>query len=84
MASQKLNPARQSPILFQWLKPGLALAFGIALVIVVNIKSNRQNEMSKLVIAESPEMVLNFKNIELMADAGVLSEEDWKKIGGER
>jgi hypothetical protein len=82
MASKKLGSAQQSSSLAQWLKPSLTLAFGIALVIVINIYSNRQNEMAKAIITESPEMVLHYKDIELMADAGALSEEDWKKIEG--
>lgn len=82
MAEKELGSGAQSSSSTQWLKPGLTLAFGITLVIVVNIYTNRRYESGKTIITESPEMVLHYKEIELMADAGALSEEDWKKIEG--
>lgn len=80
MASKKLKPDVEPSLLSQWLKPSLAIAFSVALVIIINIKSNNRNNTNKLLLTESPEMVLNYKDIELMADAGALSEEDWKRI----
>lgn len=83
MASKKLASAEQSSAPSRWLKPGLTLAFGVALVVVVNTARQR-NKLEKLIITESPEMMLHYENIELMADAGALSEEDWKKIEGNK
>jgi len=83
MASKKLGSAKQSSILSRWLKPSLTLAFGVALVLVVN-STRQRNELGKLIITESPEMVLHYKDIELMSEAGALSEEDWKKIEGNK
>jgi hypothetical protein len=81
MASKKLGVKTESSPWSSWLKPSLVFACGVLLVTVINIKSHKQNEMDKLAMNESAEMVLNYKNIELMADAGSLSEEDWIKLG---
>lgn len=81
MASRKLGANEKT---FSWsvfLKPSLVLAGSALLITVINIKSHKHNDLEKLVINEPAEMVLNYNNIELMADAGSLSEEDWKKIG---
>lgn len=81
MAAKKLGTRTESYSVATWLKPSLAFASGILLVTIIIIKFQHQNELDKLAMNESAEMVLNYKNIELMADAGSLSEEDWKKIG---
>jgi hypothetical protein len=81
MASKKLVAKDNA---FTWsalLKPSLVLAGSALLITIINIKSHKQNDMEKLVMTEPAEMVLNYSNIELMADAGSLSEDDWKKIG---
>lgn len=81
MASCELKKNSDNSHVFQWLRPGLAMAFGVVLITVVNVKYYRPREISKLEVIDPPEMVLNYKNIELMADAGKLSEEDWERIG---
>jgi hypothetical protein len=81
IASEKLSVRAESFSWSTWLKPSLAFACAAVLITMINIKSHHQNEVDKLAMNESAEMVLNYKNIELMADAGSLSEEDWKKIG---
>jgi hypothetical protein len=37
-----------------------------------------------MVINESPEMIMNYKNMELMVATADLSDEDWDKIEGIR
>lgn len=82
MASKKLNSSIKLNALNQWWKPGLALALGISLVIVVNIKNKRHSEIENYTISESPEMLMHYKDIELMSNVGEFSEEDWGKIEG--
>lgn len=71
------NPAR----LLNWKISGVAVFASIALVIIL---MNRTPVMQSgdMMLAESPEMILNYNEIELMADASQLSESDWAKING--
>jgi len=64
------------------LKPGLALALSLAFLIVLNNKFNPQTKGNNQLLSfnESPEMILNYKDIELMAAVGSLNDQDWKKI----
>ena len=84
MAALKLIPLKRKSVFSKWLKPGLIATCTISFMIIVGLRINKQSEMSLLSMNDSPEMILNYKSIELMADAGKLSEEDWIKIEGKK
>lgn len=84
MAALKLIPLKRKSIFSKWLKPGLIIIFSMSFIIIFGLRINKQSAMSLLSMNDSPEMILNYKNIELMADAGNLSEEDWIKIEGKK
>jgi hypothetical protein len=58
------------------------LSMSMAMIAIVfsmtfNKKINHENTSF---IAESQELILNYQDMELMADASTLSDDDWKKI----
>ncbi len=79
LASEKLQSHKNHA---EWLY--LASGFTTCLIVFLTISGyfNHQQNFNKQVINESPEMILNFNSIEMMADASVLSENEWKKIEG--
>ncbi len=66
----------------KWLNPGVAFALSLTFIFILNNKFHYQllRNDQLLSLSESPEMILNYKDIELMAAVGNLSEQDWKKI----
>ncbi len=69
---------------YNWKLTGFAVSASIALAIVLTFKLHEINESKKMVINESPEMIMNYKNMELMVATADLSDEDWDKIEGIR
>lgn len=69
------------PFLFDWKISSIAVLASVALLVVLINKGTRP-QPSLMMITESPEMVLNYNEIELMADASKLTEADWAKING--
>lgn len=67
--------------LFNWKISGVA-AFASIVLIITLMNRTPVKQTGDMMMAESPEMLLNYKEIELMADASQLSETDWAKING--
>ncbi len=61
-----------------------ALALTVAVVMVVMINKNPPSQPGSAIISEAPEMILNYNEIELMADASQLSDADWARINGQK
>ncbi|MDO9181897.1 MAG: hypothetical protein Q7U04_05795 [Bacteriovorax sp.] len=70
----------KSNIFSRWLPITLSLAATALVILTFNIYNSKK--IDSQAFTESPEMLLNFKRIELMADASELSEVEWKKIEG--
>jgi hypothetical protein len=51
----------------------------IAIVFSMTFNKKINTEQTNF-IAESQELILNYQDMELMADASTLNEDDWKKI----
>lgn len=66
-------------VFFSWKFSGAVALATVALLVVLVNKSPLQGPGNAL-ISESPEMILNYNDIELMADASTLSDEDWARI----
>jgi hypothetical protein len=79
------KPAEEKSIFLNWKLSGFLTLATLAVVIVL---MNKQPliQKSSLVMMEndSPEMILNYKDIELMADASDLSEAEWARINSKR
>jgi hypothetical protein len=69
-------------------KPWIVLTSAIAACLIIFLTSNtyinQQKKMSSIVMTEAPEMILNFDQIELMADSSGLSESEWQKVEGSK
>lgn len=79
MAERKLNQIaghkRQNFFHFLGFSSSLLL-----LVVSINVLTNTKSNTLSLI--EPPEMIMNYNFIELMAEASVLSDEDWNAIEG--
>lgn len=73
--------AKEKTSFIHWKISGIAALASIALVLIL-INREGTPQPASTMITESPEMILNYNEIELMADAGALSEADWAKING--
>ena len=65
-----------------WAAPS-KLIFACSAVLIIGFIYNQQNGLDKshqVVLSESPDMLMNFDSIELMADAAKLSDAEWDKI----
>lgn len=82
MASAHLAGPKDSFFSSRWKVSGAALLASFLLIFALTPKENHQKELSKMVLNESPEMIMNYKTIELMADSSALSDEEWNKIEG--
>lgn len=61
--------------------PLLISVFASILVLIVfSNKTLFPSKINKMTLNEPMEMILNYRNIELMADTSELTEEDWSKI----
>lgn len=65
-----------------WVLPVSASATLFVIIFFSNFYFNQEKNKSNFGLIESPEMVLLYENIELMADATKLSDSEWKKIEG--
>ena len=83
MASQKMQVQTASHRSRWTISLGFVLATAI-IIFSVNSKFNQQKDLNKLVLNETPDMILNYENIELMADSAKLSDADWDRIEGLR
>lgn len=81
IAKEKLSPSKKSAFFFGWQMKGILATFILLFMSYqINHQMNFERDSGKLVINESPEMIMNYSSIELMAEASSLSEEDWAKI----
>ena len=79
IAKQELHAPPTNPFYF-WIKIALPVGVTALFIFLIKIKSNQPDVFNSVAFTESPEMILNYKQIELMADLGDLSEDEWKKI----
>lgn len=79
-AREAFKPEEKT-MLLSWKISGIAAFASIALVITLMYRMPVVQTGDQM-MAESPEMLLNYNEIELMADASQLSESDWEKING--
>lgn len=79
LAQAEFRPHKKS---LNWALPLSAVAASFIIFLAGSIYLKQQSSINELAFNESPEMILNYDNIELMADASLLSDEDWKNIEG--
>lgn len=60
----------------------ISFATALASIALIIILMNRTPGTGPALLTESPEMVLHYKDMELMADASNLTDEDWTHISG--
>ena len=80
-SKEELNHSKKS---IHWIMPTSAISFCLILFVVGNTYFLHQKNLNMLFLSEAPEMILNYDNIELMADASELNADDWKKIEGSK
>ena len=56
----------------------------VAIFLVGNLYLNQNSNVHNFAFREAPEMISIYDNVELMADATKLSEQDWKQIEGKQ
>jgi hypothetical protein len=71
--------SKEKTVFFNWKISVAAAFFSVALVILL---INRTPGTRPDLMTESPEMVLHYRDMELMADASNLTDEDWVHING--
>ena len=79
IAKKELNDQKKS---FNWMMTTIATSACMILFLVGYSYLVDQKAHDSYVFTESPEMILNYKNIELMADASQLDASDWERIEG--
>ncbi len=80
MAREKMSPAKSVGISIKWKVTSMAILASFVVLFVLTTKNHQQKEINRMVFTESPEMILDYNSIELMAATSTLSEEDWNKI----
>lgn len=83
--AQNKNSSLEKNFFFNWKLSGFMTLATLAVVIVLmNRQPSLQKNQMTMIDNESPEMILNYKDIELMADASDLSEAEWAVINGSK
>lgn len=77
MAKKELSPSPKYKI---WLMPATALAASLVLLLTGSMYLINKKKQTDFVLMEPSEMILNYDQIELMADASMLSDADWETI----
>ena len=77
IAKKELNESKNS---FDWMMTTIVTSACIIVFVVGYPYLINRKPLDSYVFKEAPEMILNFKNIELMADATKLNSSDWEKI----
>ncbi|MGZ3856285.1 MAG: hypothetical protein ACXVKO_08520 [Bacteriovorax sp.] len=84
LAHEKLGTSKSSSSKTKLILSGITVMASFALLLMLTSKNIKQKEISVYALSESPEMILNYSSIELMAEASALTDEDWHKIEGSR
>jgi hypothetical protein len=71
------NTVFKNDVKTSWIKPSFALVFSI--VIILGLNHSRKKDRQPL-MTESSEMILHYKEIELMVETGSLTEDEWQRI----
>lgn len=82
-SSQFLKGKKKSSFSNWKLSGSLALTAAVVLIVMIN-KNPSPMIPGPTLISEAPEMILHYRDIELMADASHLSDADWEKINGQK
>ena len=80
IAKKELKDTNKS---FNWIIPTFVTSVCLILFLI-DFPYLFKQKSDSFVLTESPEMILNYNNIELMADASQLSGAEWEKIEGSK
>ncbi|MBC7715114.1 MAG: hypothetical protein H7177_17345, partial [Rhizobacter sp.] len=79
MAHKHLT-ATYEPKGLSWKFISLPLGLAAVVAVIINVRVKQQDELTAMALKMPVEMILNYNEMELMADSAILTDNDWDEV----